>query len=63
MLDDLDLNAIQDKNAREVIMRLLNMIEQLSAELREVCRTQQWALSAEIRIPHLCHDVFACDTL
>jgi peptidoglycan hydrolase CwlO-like protein len=41
MLDDLDLNAIQDKNAREVIMRLLNMIEQLSAELREVKEENQ----------------------
>ena len=35
MLDDLDLNAIQDKNARELIRRLLNLIEQLSADLRE----------------------------
>ena len=34
MIDDLDLNAIQDKNARELIEKLLNMIEQLSAELR-----------------------------
>jgi peptidoglycan hydrolase CwlO-like protein len=41
MIDDLDLNAIQDKNAREVIMRLLNMIEQLSAELREVKEENQ----------------------
>jgi len=35
MLDDLDLNAIQDENARELIRRLLNLIEQLSADLRE----------------------------
>ena len=41
MIDDLDLNAIQDKNAREVILRLLNMIEQLSAELREVKEENQ----------------------
>ena len=41
MLDDLDLNAIQDKNARELIEKLLNMIEQLSAELREVKEENQ----------------------
>ena len=35
MLDDLDLNAIQDENAQELIRRLLNLIEQLSADLRE----------------------------
>lgn len=35
MLDDLDLNAIQDENARELIRRLLNLIEQLTADLRE----------------------------
>ncbi|PJH76140.1 MAG: hypothetical protein CO064_02860, partial [Anaerolineae bacterium CG_4_9_14_0_8_um_filter_58_9] len=35
MLDDLDLNAIQDENARQLTRRLLNLIEQLSASLRE----------------------------
>ena len=35
MLDTLDLNAIQDENDRELIRRLLNLIEQLSADLRE----------------------------
>jgi len=35
MLDDLDLNAIQDENARQLIRRLLNLIEQLTADLRE----------------------------
>src|SRR3970040_1461397 len=35
MLDNLDLNAIQDGNARQLIRRLLNLIEQLSADLRE----------------------------
>ena len=35
MLDNLDLNAIQDENARELIRRLLNLIEQLSADLRD----------------------------
>jgi len=34
MFDDVDLNAIQDKNARELIQKLLNMIEQISADLR-----------------------------
>src|SRR4030043_289884 len=35
MLDNLDLNAIRDENTRELIRRLLNLIEQLSADLRE----------------------------
>jgi len=35
MLDNLDLNAIQDENARELIRRLLNLIEQLSADRRD----------------------------
>jgi hypothetical protein len=35
MLDKLDLNAIQDENARQLIQRLLNLIEQLSADWRE----------------------------
>lgn len=35
LLDDLDLNAISDENARQLIRRLLNLIEQLSADLRE----------------------------
>ena len=35
MLDNLDLNAIQDENARELIRRLLNLIEQLTADLRD----------------------------
>jgi len=34
MLDNLDLNAIQDENARELIRQLLNPVEQLSADLR-----------------------------
>jgi hypothetical protein len=33
MFDDLDLAAIQDENARRLIHRLLNLIEQLSADL------------------------------
>jgi len=35
MLEDLDLNAIHEENARELIKRLLNLIEQLSADLRD----------------------------
>jgi len=35
MFDNLDLNAIKDENARQLIRRLLNLIEQLSADLRE----------------------------
>lgn len=34
MLDDLDLNAIQDENAKQLIRHLLNLIEKLSADLR-----------------------------
>src|SRR5262249_36450757 len=34
MLDDLDLSAIQDERARALIVRLLNLIEDLSADLR-----------------------------
>lgn len=35
MLEHLDLNAIQDENARELIIRLLNLIEKLTADLRD----------------------------
>ena len=34
IFDDLDLNAIQDENARELIRQLLNLIEKLSAVLQ-----------------------------
>ena len=34
MLDDLDLAGIQDERARALIVRLLNLIEDLSADLR-----------------------------
>ncbi|MBI3979570.1 MAG: hypothetical protein HY331_15415 [Chloroflexi bacterium] len=34
MLEDLDLNRIQDDGARQAIVRLLNLIEQLAAENR-----------------------------
>ena len=35
MLDDLDLTNIQEENARELIKRLLNLIERVSADLRD----------------------------
>ena len=35
MFEDIDLNAIHEENARELIKRLLNLIEQLSADLRD----------------------------
>ena len=35
MFDDIDLNRIQDENARELIVRLLNLVEKLSADLRD----------------------------
>lgn len=35
MLDNLDLNAIKDENAREMIRQLLNLVEKLSADLRD----------------------------
>jgi hypothetical protein len=41
MFEDLDLNAIQEENARELVKRLLNMIEQLSGEVRELREENQ----------------------
>jgi Transposase IS66 family len=35
MFEDIQLDAIQEENARELVKRLLNMIEELSAGLRE----------------------------
>ena len=35
MLEGIDLKAIQDENARQLIRRLLNLIEKLSADLRD----------------------------
>jgi len=35
MFDDLDLTSIQEENARELIGRLLNLVEKLSADLRD----------------------------
>lgn len=41
MFDDIELTGIQDENARQLIMRLLNLIEQLSADLRDACAEMQ----------------------
>ena len=35
MLENLDLNTIKDENARELIRQLLNLVEKLSADLRD----------------------------
>ena len=35
MLEDLDLSNIQDENARQLIVRLLNLVEAVSADLRD----------------------------
>jgi hypothetical protein len=35
MLDDIDLDEIQEENARQLVWRLLNLIEDLSADLRD----------------------------
>ena len=36
MLEDLELNTIQDENARELIRRLMNIVEKQAEEMREV---------------------------
>ena len=41
MFEDLELNAIEDKNAREFIRRLMNMVENLSIENRELKEENQ----------------------
>jgi hypothetical protein len=35
MFDDLDLSRIEDENTRELVGRLLNLVEKLSADLRD----------------------------
>ena len=47
MFEDLDLNAIHEENARELIKRLLNLIEQLSADLRDA-RAENQRLRDEV---------------
>src|SRR4029453_17287916 len=41
MLDDLDLTGIQDERARALIIRLLNLIEDLSTDLHAVQEENQ----------------------
>jgi hypothetical protein len=36
MIEDLDLSQIEDENARELIKRLLNLIEKQAADLRDL---------------------------
>jgi len=60
MLDDLELSGITDTDARQVIARLLNVVEELSADLaavkaenqrlREQVATLQQAAQARILI-------------
>jgi hypothetical protein len=47
MFEDIELNAIEAENARELIKRLLNLIEELSAEVREI-RVENQRLRDEI---------------
>jgi hypothetical protein len=41
MLEDFDLNGIQDENARQAILRLFNLIEDLAAENRKLREENQ----------------------
>ena len=47
MLEDIELNAIQEANARELVKRLLNVVEQLSREVREL-RVENQRLRDEV---------------
>jgi len=47
VFEDIELNAIQEKNARELVKRLLNMVEQLSGEIREL-RAENQRLRDEV---------------
>ena len=41
MLEDFDLNNIQDENARQAILRLFNLIEDLAVENRKLREENQ----------------------
>src|SRR3990172_2306239 len=41
MLEELDLSNIQDEHARQLIIRLLNLVENLSAELTDAQQENQ----------------------
>jgi hypothetical protein len=47
MLEDLDLSNIQDENARQLIVQLLNLVEAVSADLRDA-QTENQRLRDEI---------------
>lgn len=47
MFEDIELNAIQEEKARELVKRLLNMVEQLSREVREL-RVENQRLQDEV---------------
>ena len=47
MFEDIELNAIQEENARELVKRLLNMVEQLSRDVREL-RVENQRLRDEV---------------
>ena len=36
MIAEMELSAIEDENARQLIRRLLNLVEKLSADLRDL---------------------------
>jgi len=47
MFEDIELNAIQEENARELVKRLLNMVEELSRDVREL-RVENQCLRDEV---------------
>jgi len=59
MFEDIELNAIQEENARELVKRLLNMVEGLSGEVRELrmenqrLRDENNRLKGEQGKPHI----------
>ena len=50
MLEDFDLNSIQDENARQAILMLFNLIEDLAAENRELREENQRLRDANNRL-------------
>jgi hypothetical protein len=47
MLEEMELSAIEDENARQLIRRLLNLVEKLSADLRDL-QAENQALRDEV---------------